>query len=124
MPSQTNKGTAISSNYLRQLGIVGNHFKKEAKHMSTKAHKSALALALLLLVSAHAYPDGKSYTGGAKSKNTPTGIDRDFSNENLFTGDVAFSIPLVNFGGVQVALTYNSNVHKMIRAENKDHQAG
>jgi len=52
------------------------------------------------------------------------GGDIDFSRENLFTGTAAFSIPITSIGGLNVALNYSSNVHKLVRAGNQTQQAG
>lgn len=68
--------------------------------------------------------DGQSYKGKAKTTGSGTGSDRDFSGESLYTGDVAFSAPITEIGGIGVALTYNSNVHKLVRADNAVLQAG
>lgn len=60
----------------------------------------------------------------AKKKEKADIGTRDFSNESLFTGDVAFSIAISDAKGVTAALRYNSNAHKAVIADNKVSQSG
>jgi len=85
-----------------------------------------LALSLIVaLIYKRVAADGQPYKGKAKTTGSGTGGgDRDFSGESLYTGDVAFSAPITEIGGVAVALAYNSNVHKLVRADNAVLQAG
>jgi RHS repeat-associated protein len=64
------------------------------------------------------YPDGKPYSG--KTKTT----EQDFSGESLFTGDVAFSVPITSVGGVTISLNYNSNIQTLVKLSNSVQQAG
>ncbi len=85
-----------------------------------------LTLALIFaLIYKRVAADGQSYKGKAKTTGSGTGGgDRDFSGESLYTGDVAFSAPITEIGGIAVALAYNSNVHKLVRTDNAVLQAG
>ncbi|MBV6419610.1 MAG: hypothetical protein DAHOPDDO_00833 [Ignavibacteriaceae bacterium] len=83
-----------------------------------------LIILLLILNIEFVFAEGKSSTAKEKAKSIPSATGEDFSNESLFTGDVAFSVPITNIGGISVALNYTSNVHKLVRADNKDAQAG
>lgn len=77
---------------------------------------------LLTFTTADAWADAKSST--AKKREKADLGTKDFSGESQFTGDVAFSIPLASKGGVDVTLRYNSNLHKLLPAENKFSPSG
>ncbi len=57
-------------------------------------------------------------------RNGPSSASRDLIGEGQFTGDLAFGFPLAELGGVQVLLSYSSNVHQLIRGDNRFQQAG
>jgi YD repeat-containing protein len=80
-------------------------------------HTLSAILVILILTGGEAFSDSKNSTAKKREK-----VDlgtRDFSNESQFTGDVAFSVPLAAKGGLDVNLRYNSNLHKLIPAENQ-----
>lgn len=80
---------------------------------------------LSLILYGNAFADGESSTAKQKEKNVASiGGGTDFSNESLFTGDVAFTVPITTIGGINIALNYNSNIHKLVHANNKNAQAG
>ena len=89
------------------------------------------SIVLLLSFSQNAQPDtqsdGMSYRGPAKDESKKENQilgDRDFSGEGLYSGDVSFSLPITEIGAVNIALNYNSNIHKQVLADNRDQQAG
>jgi RHS repeat-associated protein len=87
---------------------------------------SYLALILMSVVLCLSWSEVRADSRNSTSKKKEKADlgTRDFSNESQFTGDVAFSIPIANQGGVAVALRYNSNVHKSVIGENKFSSSG
>src|SRR5437867_1786372 len=66
----------------------------------------------------------KSYQGKVGEGDLFGSGGKDFSHEDLYTGDVSFSIPITTIGGLGVTLQYNSNVHTQVRADNNVLQSG
>jgi RHS repeat-associated protein len=81
---------------------------------------------LTALVSTLALADGTSSTATPKPKSIGFGggIDRDFSGESTFTGDVTFSFTLASLSGLDVSLQYSSNVHRQLWAGSRQNQSG
>jgi RHS repeat-associated protein len=78
---------------------------------------SLLALLFLLTCADPSWADSRNSTTKKREK-ADLGT-KDFSNESQFTGDVSFTIPIASKGGVDVALKYCSNVHRLIPTDNR-----
>jgi YD repeat-containing protein len=106
-----------------------DNYHKRPSYGGVPVKMPAFLLACALLIVQEALPQvlpviGDSYRGKYKETKVGLDCDRDFGGEQLFTGDVAFSVPITEIGGVPIALTYSSNVHHLVSAPAARSQSG
>lgn len=85
---------------------------------------SLLMLQMIVMAQDLSEMVGKSYDGKDADFKMSFENDKDFTGENLFTGDVNFALPIASIGGLDLALSYNSNVHPIITTPNWKSQSG